>query len=200
MSNEDHDEGDKAEAGDGDSTKERASKPRKEKVLHTRVPVVLEQELKRLATSWRVPVSNVVRTILEDAVTTIDSMGRVAEGELRGVADRLRERRNQLLKPFGEQQAASGASGASEQGPRPAAAPLAGVVGYQPLLLARDERCSLCGGPLAAGSSAFLGIRETTGGPKVILGQECLPLSAAGRPEGLPDQQDNEQKQEKSDE
>ncbi len=199
MNNEDHDDESQAEAGDSSEAAEPKAKPRKEKVLHTRVPAVLEQELKRLATSWRVPVSNVVRTLLEDAVTTIDSMGRVAEGELRGVADRLREHRNQLLKPFGEQ-SGSARPARPEPAARPAQAPLAGVVGYQPLLLARDESCSLCGVSLAAGSSAFLGISERAGGPRVILGQECLPLSAAGRPDGPPEHEDNPQQQEKSDE
>ena len=61
-----------------------AGKPRKERVLHTRVPAVLEQELKRLADSLRIPVSNVVRTILEDALDAVDVAGKRAEGEIRG--------------------------------------------------------------------------------------------------------------------
>ena len=36
---------------------------KKERVLHTRVPEVLEEELKRLATNLRLPVSNVVPCI-----------------------------------------------------------------------------------------------------------------------------------------
>jgi hypothetical protein len=148
-------------------------KPRKERVLHTRVPAVLEHELKRLATSLKVPVSNVVRTILEDAVDAVDSVGRVAEGELRDVADRLRERRDKLRghKPDGGDEV--------DEEPVPApVAPLGGVVGYQPLLLARDEGCTLCGRTVPAGEQAYLGIRETAGGPRVILGKECLPFSA----------------------
>jgi len=43
---------------------------RKEKVIHTRIPAALEEQIKRLADSWRVPVSNVVRNMLEDALTT----------------------------------------------------------------------------------------------------------------------------------
>ena len=76
--------------------------PRKERVLHTRVPAVLEQELKRLAEGLRVPVSNVVRTILEDAVDTIDSVGQLAEGELRGVAERLGRQRGRLRRTKSE--------------------------------------------------------------------------------------------------
>ena len=45
---------------------------KKERVLHTRVPAVLERELKRFAENLRIPVSNLVRTILEDAVSVAD--------------------------------------------------------------------------------------------------------------------------------
>ncbi len=131
---------------------------RKERVIHTRVPAVLEQELKRLAGALRVPVSNVVRTILEDAVATLDSVGQLAEGELRQAAEKLRQGRGAL---------------------RRVARPLERVVGYQPLVLARDESCELCGRALRPGDHAFLGIREDAAGPRVILGKECLPFSVS---------------------
>jgi hypothetical protein len=152
------------------------SKPRKEKVLHTRVPAVLEEELKRLATSLRVPVSNVVRTILQDAVETVDVVQERAEDELRGVADRLKARRR-TRKATEEADKAQAAE--EVEAPAPPRAPLAGVLGYQPLLLAREERCILCGVSIGAGERAFLGVREGAG-PKVILDEGCLPFSAAG--------------------
>jgi hypothetical protein len=135
--------------------------PRKEKVLHTRVPAVLEQELKRLAKSLRVPVSNVVRAILEDAVDTMDVVGRRAESELRDVADRLSRERVRVRRRDGST----------------VGAPLADVVGYQELRLARDEACTLCGAALRAGARGWLGIRDGRG-PRVLLGDECLPSAA----------------------
>ena len=45
------------------------AEPKKERVLHTRIPAVLEGELKSAARALRIPVSNLVRTILEDAVS-----------------------------------------------------------------------------------------------------------------------------------
>ncbi len=42
-------------------------------MLHTRVPAVLERELKRFAENLRIPVSNLVRTILEDALDVADA-------------------------------------------------------------------------------------------------------------------------------
>jgi len=130
---------------------------RKERVLHTRVPAVLEEELKRLAGSLRVPISNVVRTILEDAVSAADAVGRVAEDELRGVARRLEQQRTRLSRVAGKR-----------------AAPLAGVIGFQPLVLAVAAECAVCGRVLPAGESAFLGVRDGAA-PKSIVGPECLP-------------------------
>lgn len=145
--------------------------PRKERVLHTRVPEVLEQELKRLAESLRVPVSNVVRTILEDAVDAMDAAGSAAEGQIRGVADRLREQRARLRHAAVEPVAPSPAP--------PPGPPLAGIVGFQPLLLARDGACSVCGTPLAAGSQAWLGVRDLPSTHRVVVGPECLPAGVS---------------------
>lgn len=41
---------------------------KKERVIHTRIPASLEEQIKRLADSLRVPVSNLVRNMLEDAI------------------------------------------------------------------------------------------------------------------------------------
>jgi hypothetical protein len=163
---------------------------RKERVLHTRVPGVLEDELKRLATSLRVPVSNVVRAILEDAVEAADRVSRRTEGGIRGWSDRIAEERVRLrervVPPRPIVAPAPGeaaAQPAATQPPAPAefappVAPLAGVLGFQPLFLATATRCVLCGRALEAGDEAFLGIRETSG-PRVLVGRECLPGRAA---------------------
>jgi hypothetical protein len=55
---------------------------------------------------------------------------------------------------------------------------LAGVVGYQELMVARDEQCTVCGADMSAGASAYLGIRDAPG-PRVLLDESCLPFSAA---------------------
>lgn len=140
---------------------------RKEKVLHTRVPEVLAEELKRLATSMRVPVSNVVRACLEDAVAAVSSMSHLAEGELQSLADRLGERPARHGRP----REASHPPQASDPTP---AAPLAGVIGFQPLVLAQATVCALSGRTLRAGEQAYLGVRSGSG-PPLIVAPECLP-------------------------
>jgi hypothetical protein len=64
-----------------------------ERVIHTRVPAALEAELRRFADNLRVPVSNLIRTILEDALAVADQAGYRVERELRsGVAQLTRGR------------------------------------------------------------------------------------------------------------
>ncbi len=173
---------------------DKAARPRKERVLHTRVPDVLDRELKRLAESLRVPVSNVVRAILTDAVEAADAVGQRAEGEIRGVADRLNERRAQLRRDTadalraGPPLAPPAPRAPAAPAPPAAGPPLQGIVGFQPLLLARPSACAVCGAALAAGSQAFLGITDQPGRATVV-GPECLPFShqpAAGSGAGEP--------------
>jgi hypothetical protein len=164
---------------------------RKERVLHTRVPGVLEDELKRLATSLRVPVSNVVRAILEDAVEAADRVSRRTEGGIRGWSDRIAEERVRLRErvvpprpapassePSPQRAPASQPTHATHAESIAPVAPLAGVLGFQQIYLATAASCVLCGRALAAGDEAFLGIRETHG-PRVLVGRECLPGRAA---------------------
>ena len=167
-----------------DEPGKKAAPERKERVLHTRVPAVLEQELKRLATSLRMPVSNVVRAILEDAVTAVDLVGRKAEGEMKSAVNRLSAQRERLRNiATGGARSADGAGddvAVDDAGSEEPTAPperedvLAGVLGFQPLVLAAGASCALCGKSLAVGQQAFLGVREGTG-PRVLIGSECLP-------------------------
>lgn len=140
--------------------KSRRGEAPKERVLHTRVPAILEDELKRLAKNLRVPVSNVVRAILEDAVDAVDTVGEVAEDELVGFADRLARQRDQLRDRVARRGAApvepeeTAAPDADEGCPEAAPEILEGVFGFQPLVLATAAECAVCKKPLPAGSSA----------------------------------------------
>jgi len=130
-------------------------KPKKERVLHTRIPAVLETELKAAAEALRVPVSNLVRTILEDAIRAADRAGSQIENGLERAARSVHSEREKLKK-LAEVDA------------------LAKVVGYQPVLVAVDGTCAACGTALGAGDDAYLGV--TAGiGPKVFVCPACVP-------------------------
>ena len=148
---------------------------KKERVIHTRVPAVLEQELKRLAENIRVPVSNLIRTILEDAVDMADRAGRGVEEELRHAASTLSSKRENILsKGKKRAQAASRKADALE-----------GVIGFQPLSLATDSRCAKCDAALDVGEEANLGVSADPTAARVVICNECLPRSRGSKKEKL---------------
>lgn len=161
--------------------KRRAGAP-KEKVLHTRVPAVLEDELKRLAKNLRVPVSNIVRAILEDAVDAVDTVGEVAQGELLGFVDRLAEKRRSMRARLerkrhdDEPEEAEVAPDEAEPAcPDEAGDLLEGVYGFQTLILAADTECSACGATLPSGTEACRALFDEPG-RRVFLGKRCRLL------------------------
>lgn len=180
-------------SGSEDSGKRSTGKGR---VLHTRVPEVLEQELKAAARNLRIPVSNLVRTILEDAIAATVVVGKVAEDELLSAAGRIhtqRDRWSHAAARAGRAAASRSTDAQSEAQAEPADAetssstdhidepgaqapvdPLSGVIGYQPLVLAVETQCSKCNQTLTPGSSAFLGVHSEPG-VRVIIGPECVP-------------------------
>jgi hypothetical protein len=135
---------------------------KKERVLHTRVPAVLERELKRFADNLRVPVSNLVRTILEDAVNVADAAGTGLEERLKKAARTLETERERLKKKV-------------------AHSPVSEIFAFQDITLAQSATCSECGKDLGRGTRAHLGLQEdgVPRGPSVIVCSSCL---AANKP------------------
>jgi hypothetical protein len=135
----------------------RAAGPRdalKERVLHTRVPAVLERELKRFADNLRVPVSNLVRTILEDALSVADAATESVEERLRRAAEHLEKEREKLKKRMDRD-------------------PLSEVVAFQDVTLAVPAACVKCARMLLPGSRAHLGIWN--GSARVFVCERCGP-------------------------
>jgi hypothetical protein len=129
---------------------------KKERVLHTRVPAVLERELKRFADNLRVPVSNLVRTILEDAVSVADAATESVEERLKKAAKTLEKERERIKKKMEHD-------------------PLEGILAFQEVVLAMPARCAKCEKELARGSKANLAIGENPGHPRRFVCDECVP-------------------------
>ncbi len=136
---------------------EASGEAKKERVLHTRIPVVLEHELKALAQSLRVPVSNLVRTILEDAVTIADRASIKLESRLERAAKSVHSEREKLRAKV------------------PASDPLSDVVAFQPVLIAARVTCARCDAELSPGADAALGVSTRPGAKKVFVCKPCLP-------------------------
>jgi hypothetical protein len=132
---------------------------RKERVLHTRVPAVLERELKRFADNLRVPVSNLVRTILEDAVNVADAGIENVEVRLKRAAAHIGEEREKLKK-------------------RVATDPLDGVFAFQEVRLAQTAKCAKCSREMKRGDKAHLGLNDSplrAPDERVFICDACLP-------------------------
>jgi len=132
---------------------------KKERVLHTRVPAVLERELKRFADNLRVPVSNLVRTILEDAVSVADAATENVEERLRKAALQLGKEREKIKKRIEHD-------------------PLEGILAFQDVVLAVDGTCARCSKVLPRGTRAYLGIGEDPTLGRRFVCEDCLPRAS----------------------
>lgn len=147
-----------AEARSAEAAPASGGSAKKERVLHTRIPAVLEQELKRFADNLRIPVSNLVRTILEDAVSVADVASSNVEAGLKSAAAQLQAERERLRARV-----------------RPD--PLRGVFAFQEVTLAVPTTCVRCSAALPSGTRAHLGLDDhpTPGAPRTFVCEACLP-------------------------
>ena len=132
---------------------------RKERVIHTRVPESLDDEIKRRATDLGLSVSNLVRNVLqhtfglvEDIVHDSAAIARSASGARAAVSARVAPR-----------------------------AP-AEVLGWHLALLNVNAVCDACNAILTKGTRAGLGV-VSGGGPIPIRCQSCLEELANGETE-----------------
>lgn len=150
-----------SEATEAPRDREAGASDKKERVLHTRVPAVLERELKRFADNLRVPVSNLVRVILEDAVQAADAAGESVEGRLKRAAQQLGREREKLKKRV-----------------LPDQDQFEGVYAFQPVTLAQPARCAKCGRALGRGEHAQYGLTEAPARgahERIFVCDTCLP-------------------------
>lgn len=121
---------------------------RKERVLHTRVPEHLDEEIRRRANRLGVSVSNLVRNALAHTFGLVEDV----------IAD-----------------SASVARSARGEGPPPSVAPgsPAAVLGWQVLVLNLNAICAQCNGILPRGTEAALAVKDPPGAREFIC-TNCL--------------------------
>jgi hypothetical protein len=126
---------------------------RNSRVLHTRIPESLEDVIKSRARRLRIPVSNLVRNVLEQTFRLVEDVVddglQIADTARRG-AERVREATQRVR---GQETA---------------------IYGWQELVVNRDERCRDCAAELDRGARAFRGLSEQAGAPVVFLCPECV--------------------------
>lgn len=133
---------------------------RKEHVLHTRISDDLAEDIRRLADDLRVPASNLVRNVLEEAFSVVETVtenvGEFVDDVVEEAArarSRIRRRRSRgaaRRRPVRDRDV--------EEVER---AEFPDVVGWQPLILNREQSCADCEESLERGEEAFVGLGAT---------------------------------------
>ncbi len=167
--------------------RERHHGERKEKVLHTRISEQLSDDIRRMAEELRVPVSNLVRNVLEETFSVVETVSENVGELLEEVLDetevarsryrgrRRRHRRHWHHDEAGPVDAEEAADAAEAADAEPDAAPrpeFPDVLGWQPLLLNRDADCGDCGRGVPRGERAFVGV-GAQGLSSTVLCREC---------------------------
>lgn len=93
-------------------------RPRKERVLHTRVSDNLAEDIRRIADDLRVPASNLVRNVLEEVFEVVESVGDDMGELLANVLEEADAARSRLSQNRAVRAERPGSSG-GEQGPPP---------------------------------------------------------------------------------
>jgi hypothetical protein len=158
---------------------------RKERVLHTRISDELSEDIRRFAEDLRVPASNLVRNVLEEVFSVVetvsDNMGDLFEDlleEAEGARERMHhqkerydERRSRRERHRGRRRRPERSTTSEKDiedelqsderaesgGREPKEFPE--VLGWQPLVLNREQACADCGVLLQKGDRAFLGVK-----------------------------------------
>ncbi len=121
---------------------------KKERVIHTRVPESLENQLRVRAEELGVSVSNLVRNVLNRTFGLVD--GVVADSHAVAKAAR---------------------GGAPKR--TPTTPSLDDVLGWQPLVLGKNAVCSRCNALLPKGSDAATGVSEA-GDSRFVICTDCV--------------------------
>ena len=165
----------------------------KERVLHTRISEQLSDDIRRVAEDLRVPVSNLVRNVLEEAFSVAETVSENVGDLLGDVLDeaevvrrRYRASRRDGADDDGtldddeetapdyeaaadEEIADIARTDAPSEPERPA---FAEVLGWQPMLLNRTAECADCGRELPRGKKAFVGM-TSSGLSSTLLCRRC---------------------------
>jgi hypothetical protein len=132
---------------------------KKEKVIHTRVPESLDDEIKRKATDLGLSVSNLVRNILQHTFGLVEDI-------VHDSAEIARSAR-------GAKASFGGRSAPPDAPPPSPEAPSATVVGWHLSRLNVNAVCDACNTVLPKGSRAGIGIVDGPG-PIPFRCQKCL--------------------------
>jgi hypothetical protein len=166
---------------------------RKERVLHTRISEELSDDIRRLADDMRVPVSNLVRNVLEEVFTAVEQVtGDVGDffdevlDEAEGVRDRIHQRRRRPESgspapkadpepEFEQDEAAEAREGETLRQADATRPDLSHILGWQPVIANRASSCKACRTAIEPADHAFIGL-EDSGHSRDLYCEECASV------------------------
>ena len=156
-----------------------AKKPkdeRKDKIIQTRVNEALDDRLKQEAKRRRLPVSQLIRNLLEDSFelvgNVVDNVDAIAQdaiglGKQAGAdAQRLARRASHAVgreKADGDEELDDTGDDENELPAPPPSPALGHVLAWQSVVMNAEQACSRCQTQIAKGDAGFLGITGTPG-------------------------------------
>lgn len=145
-----------------------SERPRKDRLIQTRVPRDLEATLKEEARRRRLTVSHLIRNVLEDTFQLVD-----------GVVSNV----DQIVTDSVALARGIGREAKRWSGPKADRGPVARargderldhVVAWSEVVVHRSVACSQCGAPIARGARAYTGISDEPGAQRAWLCTRCI--------------------------
>lgn len=146
----------------------RSGRPRKDRLIQTRVARDLESTLKREAERRRLSVSHLIRNILEDTFQLVDDV--VAN------VDEIVSDSVELARRVGRDARRMADAVREAVAEEPSVAPptsLDHVYAWNPVVMNRAAACSSCHAALARGVHAFVGLSDAADAPRSWLCTTC---------------------------
>jgi hypothetical protein len=148
-----------------------SDRERKDRLIQTRVPESLESALKDEATRRRLPVSQLVRNILED---TLHIVGDVVDGVDAIVQDSIEMGRS-VGRGVARARATISPPPVSTAPPPPtSSAELDDVYAWNEVVPNKPAACSSCGAELLPGNTAFVGLRDEPSRGRAWACSDCI--------------------------
>ncbi len=148
--------------------------------MHTRISDDLDEALQDAARRLRVPVSNLVRNVLEDVFDVVEAVTENVGGFVEDVVEEAQDLGRRWEGRFRERTAEARARRVhDEPAPKPptpeptARAEFPDVAAWQPLVMNTAQDCAACGRSLRRGDNAYLAVGGARPGP-TFLCETCL--------------------------
>jgi len=133
---------------------------RKERVLHTRISEQLARDIRKMAEDLRVPVSNLVRNVLEETFSVVESVTDDMGGLLEDVIEQA-EKASDRIHHFQRRRREREAREEHRRQPSEQPEAFDDIEAWQPVILNATRRCDADGREIRRGEQAFVGLNAS---------------------------------------